>query len=116
MKRVGIVGYRGYSGAELVRLLDRHAHVKPVLMDHREDPGGTPAIRRAQPPSRIACTADAVRQEGLSVVFLATPLEVSMELAPIMLSSGTRVVDLSGAFRLGTPAHYAAWYKETHTQ
>src|ERR1019366_4011126 len=116
MKRVGIVGYRGYSGAELLHLLDRHAHVEPVLMDHREDPGGTPAIRRAQPPARIACTGDAVRQEGLAVVFLATPPEVSMELAPLMLASGARVVDLSGAFRLGTAAHYAAWYKEPHTQ
>jgi len=116
MRHVGIVGYRGYSGAELVRLLDRHAHVEPVLMDHREDPGGTAAIRRAQPPPRIACTGDAVRREGLAVVFLATPPEVSMELAPIMLASGARVVDLSGAFRLGTPQNYAAWYKETHTQ
>jgi N-acetyl-gamma-glutamyl-phosphate reductase len=39
-----------------------------------------------------------------------------MELAPIMLASGARVVDLSGAFRLGTVENYAAWYKETHTQ
>jgi N-acetyl-gamma-glutamyl-phosphate reductase len=116
MKRVGIVGYRGYSGAELVHLLGRHAHVEPVLMDHREDPGGTPAIRRVPAPPRIACTGDAVRQEGLALVFLATPPEVSMELAPIMLASGARVVDLSGAFRLGTAAHYAAWYKEPHTQ
>ena len=85
-------------------------------MDHREDPGGTPAIRRAQPPPRIACTGDAIHQEGLAVVFLATPPEVSMELAPIMLASGARVVDLSGAFRLGTPENYAAWYKETHTR
>jgi N-acetyl-gamma-glutamyl-phosphate reductase len=85
-------------------------------MDHREDPGGTSAIRRAQLPPRIACTGEAVHQEGLAIVFLATPPEVSMELAPIMLASGARVVDLSGAFRLGTPENYAAWYKETHTQ
>ena len=39
-----------------------------------------------------------------------------MELAPIMLAAGARVVDLSGAFRLRTPENYAAWYKETHTQ
>ena len=116
MQRVGIVGYRGYSGAELVHLLDHHAHVKSVLMDHREDPGGAPAIRRVQAPPRIACTGDAVRQDGLAVVFLATPPEVSMELTPIMLASGARVVDLSGAFRLRTPENYAAWYKETHTQ
>ncbi len=39
-----------------------------------------------------------------------------MELAPVMLSAGARVVDLSGAFRLRTPENYATWYKETHTQ
>ena len=39
-----------------------------------------------------------------------------MELAPAMLQAGARVIDLSGAFRLGTPAKYAAWYKEPHTQ
>ena len=116
MKRVGIVGYRGYSGAELVRLLNRHAHVAPVLMDHREDPGGAPSIRHSQAPARVACTGDAVSQEGLAIVFLATPPEVSMELAPVMLAAGARVVDLSGAFRLRTPENYAAWYKEVHTQ
>jgi N-acetyl-gamma-glutamyl-phosphate reductase len=116
MQRVGIVGYRGYSGAELLHLLARHAHVEPVLMDHREDPGGTPAIRRAKPPARIPCTGEAVQQEGLAVVFLATPADVSMELAPVMLAAGARVVDLSGAFRLRTTENYAAWYKEPHTQ
>ena len=39
-----------------------------------------------------------------------------MELAPAMLAAGARVVDLSGAFRLRTPAAYAAWYKAPHTQ
>jgi N-acetyl-gamma-glutamyl-phosphate reductase len=85
-------------------------------MDHREDPGGTPAIRGAKPPFRVPCTGEAVRQEGLAIVFLATPPEVSMELAPVMLANGARVVDLSGAFRLGTPENYTAWYKEPHTQ
>jgi N-acetyl-gamma-glutamyl-phosphate reductase len=54
--------------------------------------------------------------EGISIVFLATPPEVSMELAPALLAAGVRVVDLSGAFRLRTPAAYSAWYKEPHTQ
>jgi N-acetyl-gamma-glutamyl-phosphate reductase len=116
MKSVGIVGYRGYSGAELVRILGKHAHVEPVLMDHREDPGGVSAIRNAKTPLRISCTPDAVRKNALAVVFLATPPEVSMELAPLMLSADARVVDLSGAFRLRTPENYTAWYKEAHTQ
>ena len=39
-----------------------------------------------------------------------------MELAPVMLDAGAKVIDLSGAFRLGTPAAYAAWYKEAHSR
>jgi N-acetyl-gamma-glutamyl-phosphate reductase len=84
-------------------------------MDHREEPS-TIAIRGAASPARIPCTAEAVTEARLTVVFLATPPEVSMELAPVMLTAGTRVVDLSGAFRLRTPQNYTAWYKETHTQ
>jgi N-acetyl-gamma-glutamyl-phosphate reductase len=57
-----------------------------------------------------------VLAEGISIVFLATPPEVSMELAPALLAAGAKVVDLSGAFRLRTPAAYSAWYKEPHTQ
>ena len=36
MVRAGIVGFRGYSGAELVRLLERHPSVEPVLIEHRQ--------------------------------------------------------------------------------
>lgn len=113
---VGIVGYRGYSGAELVHLLGRHAHVEPVLLEHREDAGSPVRPRGSQAPRRLACTADAVASHGIALVFLATPADVSMDLAPRMLAAGAKVVDLSGAFRLRTPERYAAWYKETHTQ
>jgi N-acetyl-gamma-glutamyl-phosphate reductase len=115
MKKVGIVGYRGYSGAELVRILGRHGGVTPVLLDHREQPE-TPAIRNPKGPPRLQCTPQVVREEGLALVFLGTPPEASMELAPAMLEAGARVVDLSGAFRLRTPENYKAWYKEEHTQ
>src|SRR5205823_5745986 len=114
--RVGIVGYRGYSGAELVRLLDRHGQVQPYLMDHREDSASGSALRHVKPPAHLPCTGEAVRSEKLALVFLATPAEVSMELAPVMLQAGARVVDLSGAFRLRSAGEYATWYREPHTQ
>ena len=112
----GVVGHRGYSGSELVRILERHAGVAPVLMEHREDAGGHPRIRGAQAPRQIPCTPEAVHSEGLAVVFLATPPEVSLDLTPGLLEAGARVVDLSGAFRLRTPANYQKWYKAEHTQ
>ncbi len=114
--KAGIVGYRGYSGVELVRILKHHGHVEPVLLDHREDGDGAKALRNPNGPPRFPCTPEAVRSEGIGLVFLATPADVSMELAPAMLAVGAKVVDLSGAFRLRTPENYMAWYKETHTQ
>lgn len=115
-QRVGVVGFRGYSGAELVRILERHPHVEPWLMAHRADGEGRPRPRGQAGHPRIPATGEAARAEKPAVVFLATPAEVSMELAPVMLQAGARVVDLSGAFRLRTVENYARWYKEEHTQ
>jgi N-acetyl-gamma-glutamyl-phosphate reductase len=113
---IGIAGHRGYSGAELVRILAHHPSVNVALLEHREDHLGAPAVRNRESLPQLACTPDVVRSEHIAVVFLATPPEVSMELAPAMLDAGARVVDLSGAFRLRTPENYAAWYHELHTQ
>jgi N-acetyl-gamma-glutamyl-phosphate reductase len=113
---VGIVGFRGYSGAELVRILRRHSHVTPVLMEHRSDSAAETLPRGAKLEKRIPCTPEAVASEKLAAVFLATPPEVSMELTPGLLDAGAKVIDLSGAFRLRTPEAYKKWYKADHTQ
>lgn len=109
------MGFRGYSGAELVRILLRHAGVEVFLLEHRSDPGQRALPLGQKPPQTIPATAEAVKQEGLSLVFLATPPEVSMELTPALLAAGTKVIDLSGAFRLGDLETYSRWYKEPHT-
>ena len=112
---VGIVGFRGYSGAELVTLLHRHPHAEPVLLEHRESEDKARPLGHSG-PRRVAFSPDAVRAEGLAVVFLATPAEVSIALTPGLLKAGAKVIDLSGAFRLGTVENYQRWYKETHAQ
>lgn len=113
--RVGIAGFRGYSGAELVRILSRHPGVAAVLLEHRHDSGDRPLPRGARQPERLPCTPEAVRKARLAAIFLATQADVSMELAPQMLEAGAKVIDLSGAFRLRTPERYQQWYKEPHT-
>ena len=112
--KVGIVGFRGYSGAELVRILARHPLVDTVLLEHRSDATDRPQPIGTKQPQRLPCSADSVRSEALDLVFLATPAEVSMELAPSMLKMGARVIDLSGAFRFRTAQVYSRWYKEPH--
>lgn len=112
----GIVGFRGYSGVELQQILARHTHVTPVLLEHRQDSSERPYPLGHKGPQRISATPEAVVAAKISAVFLATPPEVSMELAPPLLDRGVKVIDLSGAFRLGTTENYKRWYKEDHTQ
>jgi N-acetyl-gamma-glutamyl-phosphate reductase len=49
-------------------------------------------------------------------VFLATPHEASLEIAPRLAMRGVPVLDLSGAFRLKDASLYPRFYNFTHTQ
>ncbi len=112
---VGVVGFRGYSGAELVRILERHPGVEVVLLEHRSDSEQRVLPLGQKPPKVVPATVEAIAQEKVDLVFLATPAEVSIALAPGILQSGTRVIDLSGAYRLRDAETYSRWYKERHT-
>jgi N-acetyl-gamma-glutamyl-phosphate reductase len=113
--KLGIVGFRGYSGVELQRLLASHPHFEPVLLEHRTDASASPQPLNHQGPARLSIEFPALASAGLAGVFLATPPEVSMELAPQFLAANLKVVDLSGAFRLKTRENYQQWYKEEHS-
>jgi N-acetyl-gamma-glutamyl-phosphate reductase len=112
---VGIVGFRGYSGVEAVQILSHHPDCQPVLLEHRADAAHDSKLLRKSGLRHAPATPEAVKAEGLKAVLLATPPEVSMDLAPKFLAAGALVVDLSGAFRLQTAAKYKHWYKEEHT-
>ena len=111
---VGIVGYRGYSGAEAVRILSKHKNVEVFLMEHRQDAEHRPEPIGGTPIQRIACTADAAVSNGIHAVLLATPPDVSIALTKELLPKGIKVVDLSGAFRLKNAETFTRWYKEEH--
>lgn len=113
--RVGVLGFSGYSGAEAVRILSRHPHCTPVLLEHRADSGDPSRLVRKPHIRRAPAIPESIANEDLKAVFLATPPDVSMDLTPKFLDAGAIVVDLSGAFRLRTPERYRHWYKEEHT-
>jgi N-acetyl-gamma-glutamyl-phosphate reductase len=112
-----IVGASGYTGLELTRLLARHPHLRAEALysDRWADElaaarlplGGRAATLRYRPLAEGA-------QADAEIVFLATPAEVSADLAPKLLARGARVVDLSGAFRLEHAALYPEWYGFVH--
>jgi N-acetyl-gamma-glutamyl-phosphate reductase len=116
---VAIIGARGYSGLELAGLLLGHpafqltaisANSAFKLGDELPLPGAetVPFLHLEQ----------MLQSRTFAAVFLATPVEASLELAPKFLSLGAHVIDLSGAFRLkrGGCEAYVRWYKMTHDQ
>jgi N-acetyl-gamma-glutamyl-phosphate reductase len=112
-----IVGASGYTGLELTRLVARHPSLRlAALYSDRwsdETAGGRVPLDGPAAALRYRPLAEGERADA-EVVFLATPAEVSADLAPKLLARGARVVDLSGAFRLADAAAYPAWYGFAH--
>jgi N-acetyl-gamma-glutamyl-phosphate reductase len=115
----GIVGASGYAGLELTRLAARHPNLRlTALFSDRwstEAAGARLPLDEPAASLRYRALGEASQLEA-DVAFLATPAEVSLELAPKLLARGIRVVDLSGAFRLADRSAYPRWYNFEHTQ
>ena len=113
-----VVGATGYAGFELARILARHPRAKKtVLFTRNGESGATARLDELYPhmsgnggyplePFRW----ETLKAKGVDVLFLATPHEVSREWVPEAMAQGVHVIDLSGAWRLGTP-EYRAIYK-----
>jgi N-acetyl-gamma-glutamyl-phosphate reductase len=108
---VGVFGGSGYAGMELTRLLAAHPRVRLGFVTSERWQG------QSMPASRLRYV-DPAQGEALArdceVVFLATPTEVSLELAPRLLEQRMRVVDLSGAFRLRDASVFRKYYGVAH--
>jgi N-acetyl-gamma-glutamyl-phosphate reductase len=116
---VGIVGGSGYGGAELVRLLEAHPSAKLRTVAARSQAGNTlgavfPHLAASRHAGDVLAPAEPEALAGCALVFLATPHEASLALAPPLLDAGALVVDLSGAFRLDA-ATFTAAYGTEHT-
>jgi N-acetyl-gamma-glutamyl-phosphate reductase len=117
--RVAILGASGYGGGELVRLLAAHRQVEVTFLGAKDSVGQTLAdvhphlapsplgtdVLRPIEPGAIAAAAD--------VVFSALPNGTSAGIAPELLESGARLIDLAGDFRLPAEA-YPEWYGFDH--
>jgi N-acetyl-gamma-glutamyl-phosphate reductase len=109
---VAIVGATGYVGGELIRLLDRHPHVRIVGVTGRgraDEPIGSVHPHLGRTGYRL----DAGLPET-DAVFLALPHGAAAEIVPGLAAKGTRVIDLGPDFRLHDPADYPRWYGFEH--
>jgi N-acetyl-gamma-glutamyl-phosphate reductase len=115
--QVAVVGVTGYTGLELAKILLRHQAVRSPVFYVRE-PNGAKCLSELFPQFRGCGSApvrplsvEAITSTQAGTAFLATPHEVSAELAPCLLRAGLRVVDLSAAFRFRSGSTLSTWYK-----
>jgi N-acetyl-gamma-glutamyl-phosphate reductase len=115
--KTAVLGATGYSGLELTRILLRHPRTeKPVLLRRTADNGGASDLADVFPalagnggyPLHPLSWA-VLKQQGVKLLFLATPHEASRSLVPEAIAHGLRVVDLSGAWRLKQEQHRAIY-------
>jgi N-acetyl-gamma-glutamyl-phosphate reductase common form len=112
MIKAGILGGSGYMGGELIRVLVDHPDAevcwitsrgdKPVEHYHRNLYGM--GLRFTKPDRITPC----------DVVFAALPTGEIQKLAPSLLASGTKIIDLGADFRLHSRSDWEAKYRRQH--
>jgi N-acetyl-gamma-glutamyl-phosphate reductase len=109
--RVGVGGVTGYTGVELMKRLARHPHadVRLAMASGNSDARRIPALARIWDHPVEPIDIDRMAAET-DAVFLALPDHVAAEVAPALAARGTRVFDLSGAFRLRDVELRQKWY------
>jgi N-acetyl-gamma-glutamyl-phosphate reductase len=110
--KTAVLGATGYSGLELTRILSAHPRLeKPLLMRRNGDGGASdladvfPALSGNGGYPLHPLSWKTLQQQGVQLLFLATPHEVSRSLVPEAIAQGLRVIDLSGAWRLKQEQH-----------
>jgi N-acetyl-gamma-glutamyl-phosphate/LysW-gamma-L-alpha-aminoadipyl-6-phosphate reductase len=105
-----VVGGSGFTGGELLRLLDGHPAFEILQATSRQYENRT--VGHVHPNLRDLDLrfSDPAALESVDVLFAATPHGVSMERIDAFRDAADTVVDLSADFRLSDAAAYDEWY------
>ncbi len=115
MIKAGIIGVTGYTGIELLRLLQNHPHVKVThaftdsyvgqdISDVYPHLQGNTSLKGEQYalPSII---------NECDVVFISLPHGHAIDIVQPLLAAGKKIIDLGPDFRLKNSVHYQQWYQ-----
>lgn len=109
MARVGIYGATGYTGFELIKLLERHPEVEIVFATARSAAGQRLSDVFPTMIDTPLTAVDAADAGAADLIFTCLP-HGAAELVPLVqgaLDAGKKVIDFSDTFRLLDPDDYA---------
>ena len=116
--KVAVLGASGFAGAELLRRLLHHPglevarvcandHIGQLVSAAHPHLEGLTELRFENPPH-----ADSAK--GVDAVIMGLPHGASAEVLDAVAGTNTRIVDMSGAFRVQSPTAYARYYGTPH--
>ncbi|RED53427.1 N-acetyl-gamma-glutamyl-phosphate reductase [Aestuariispira insulae] len=117
--KVGVLGASGYTGAELIRLLNLHPNAEIAFLTANRFAGQRmadvyPHLSHLDLPDLIAIEEADWKQAD--VIFCGLPHGTTQETIKQVLSEApeSKIVDLSADFRLSDLDTYAEWYGHAH--
>ena len=117
MVNAAVLGASGYVGAELLRLLAAHPHIRPTRLfggSRVGDPVASAHPQLAGDYAGATFEAFAGDLNGVDVVFAALPHGETQKIASAILAAGVPFVDLGADFRLNDESSFEHWYGEVH--
>ncbi len=114
MIKAGIFGATGYTGYELVSILQKHHETQICFATSTTNVGKSLRTIYPAAPNIALVSPEEANLEETDVVFLCLPHATAAHTAVHALEAGNRVVDLSADFRLKDAAVYESWYGTTH--
>ncbi|HJF19624.1 MAG TPA: N-acetyl-gamma-glutamyl-phosphate reductase [Enterococcus columbae] len=114
--KAAIVGVTGYTGIELIRLIQQHPYLTLGTIHRSEEEPISIATMyphlKGLEATIEAFNAQKIMQEN-DLVFFATPAGVTKELVAPFVENNFLVIDLSGDLRLKEPSQYESWYQRS---
>lgn len=118
MINVGIIGSTGYAGGELARLLLQREDIKIKWFGSKSYIGRkySEVFPNVFQITDEKCMDDNIEElaEQADVIFMATPQGLSSSLLNEDILNKTRIIDLSGDYRIKDVKVYEKWYGITH--
>jgi len=118
MISVGIIGGSGYTGKKLIQFCEKHSFVNDYKIYAQKSAGQFisdlfPDLDGQITNSKIE-SIDALSFEH-DIYFIALPHGEALKYVPGLISSGKKVIDLGGDYRLNSSSEYEKWYGINHT-
>lgn len=117
MRRAGIAGATGYTGLELIKLIQRHPELEVGWLTSENSAGKRFSDVHNSPWDYplITLAEGMQRADEVDVVFLCLPHAASIGPVHAFSQTGVTVVDLSADYRLRDVGIYERWYGVEHT-